>query len=112
MTSDKLDEVPRERAELFARLLREPQLACRFPELGRQASKTIVQEAARPDGSSLVNLFNAGHDEEWLAAGATSGLPAPITLPPHASHLLELAPVSRTTPGQSGGTAPTALDTA
>ena len=112
MTSDKLDEVPRERAELFARLLRERQLACRFPELGRHGSKTIVQEAARPDGSVLVNLFNAGNEAERLEAGAVSGLPAQIILLPHASHLLELAPPSRMTPRQSGGAAPTAMGTA
>jgi len=106
MTSDKLDEVPRERAELFARLLRERRLTCYFPELGIQEGKTIIQEAARPDGSMIVNLFNAGDDEERLAAGAVSGLPAPIVLPPHASHLLELAPGSRTIPSQSAtGTA-------
>ena len=112
MTSDKLDEVPSERAELFARLLRERELACRFPELGRPGSKIIVQEAARPDGSFLVNLFNAGDEAERVEAGAVGGLPAPITLPPHASHLLEVPPASRTTPGRPGETAPTALGTA
>ena len=112
MTSDKLDEVPSERAELFARLLRERELACRFPELGKRGSKIIVQEAARSDGSFLVNLFNAGDEAERLEAGAVSGLPAPINLPPHASHLLEVAPAFRTTRGRPGETAPTALGTA
>jgi len=106
MTSDKLDEVPRERAEIFARLLRERRLTCYFPQLGIQGGKTIIQEAARPDGSMIVNLFNVGSDEERVAAGAVSGLPSPIVLPPHASHLLELAPGSRTIPSQSAtGTA-------
>ena len=59
MTSDKLDELPPARAELFAALLREPRLACSFPELDRhQQDGVIVQEAVRPDGRRVTNLFN------------------------------------------------------
>ena len=69
----------------------------------------MENDADKPDyevGYLIVNLFNAGDDEELLAAGAVSGLPAPIVLPPHVSHLLELAPGSRTIPSQSAsGTA-------
>ncbi len=59
MTSDKLDELPPERAALFAALLREPALACDFPALeGHAADGVIVQQARRPNGSTVTNLFN------------------------------------------------------
>jgi hypothetical protein len=59
MTSDKLDELSPDRAELFAALLREQHLACDFPELGsHQFDGVIVQRVSRADGGSLVNLFN------------------------------------------------------
>ena len=108
MTSDQLDEVPEERAELFARLLRERRLTCRFPQLG-SPGKTIVQESIRPDGSVLLNLFNAGDEAERIEPDAVNGLLAPIMLPPHASHLMELAPASRATTGQSNRATPVAM---
>jgi alpha-galactosidase len=80
MSSDKLDELRPDRAELFAALLRENQLACTFP--GMQAlheDGVIEQQVRRPDGSSLVNLFN------------TRGEPvrrASTQLGPYASRLL------------------------
>jgi alpha-galactosidase len=59
MTSDKLDELSPDRAALFAALLREPRLACAFPALEDHAADgVVVQEARRPDGSAVVNLFN------------------------------------------------------
>ena len=59
MSSDKLDELSPARAELFAGLLREPALACEFPEMGRHAATgVIVQRATRPDGAGVTNLFN------------------------------------------------------
>ena len=102
MTSDKLDEVPRERAEIFARLLREGRLMCRFPKLGGPRDGTIVQEAWRPDGTMLVNLFNVGSEMQRVEPGEVRALAAPITLPPHASYLLELAPGPNSPPGGHG----------
>jgi alpha-galactosidase len=80
MSSEKLDELRPDRAELFAALLRENQLACSFP--GMQAlheDGVIEQQVRRPDGGSLVNLFN------------TRGEPvrrASTQLDPYASRLL------------------------
>ena len=92
MTSDKLDEVPRERVELFARLLRERRLTCSFQGLGSPRIGTIVQEASRPDGTVLLNLFNPGSEIEQVGPDDVPGLAGPITLPPHASRLLDVAP--------------------
>ena len=58
MTSDKLDELPPERARLFAALLRESRLTCEFPRLGANDGGPIVQRARREDGSAVCNLFN------------------------------------------------------
>jgi alpha-galactosidase len=83
MTSDKLDELPPDRAELFAALLREPRLACAFPEIGRgPADGVIVQRAGRPDGSSVINRFNTR--DERASQGS-------VVLEPFASRL-ETAP--------------------
>ncbi|MFL5296645.1 MAG: glycoside hydrolase family 36 protein [Phenylobacterium sp.] len=80
MTSDKLDELRPERAALFAALLREPHLACAFPELGLAAADGVVTQcAARPDGSAVVNLFNT-RGEPTRRSG--------IELPPYAARLL------------------------
>ncbi|MEA3002586.1 MAG: alpha-galactosidase [Sphingomonadales bacterium] len=78
MTSDKLDELSDERAQLFAALLRERRLSCSFPGLGRD-EPLIVQWSRRPDGSEIVNLFNPAD----AAIAAAPGL----VLPPHASAL-------------------------
>jgi alpha-galactosidase len=79
MTSDKLDELSTERATLFAALLREPRLACDFPQMAHhQADGVIVQRARRPDGSAVTNRFNT-RAEAAVSAGAT--------LPPFASRL-------------------------
>ena len=80
MSSDKLDELRPDRAELFATLLREEQLACSFP--GMQALHehgVIEQQVRRPDGSSLTNLFNTRG--EAVRRGSTE-------LGPYASELL------------------------
>ena len=58
MTSDKLDEVPEDRAALFAALLNEHRLSCAFPELGRGGNAAIVQRSSRGDGSAILNRFN------------------------------------------------------
>lgn len=58
MTSDKLDEIQRGRAALFASLLREGRLQCAFPNVGSE-KPVIVQQATRPDGTVLINQFNA-----------------------------------------------------
>lgn len=77
MSSDKLDELSPARADLFATLLREPSLACSFPEMERHAATgVIVQEARRPDGTVIRNLFNtrgepATYDGEVLAPFAS-----------------------------------------
>jgi alpha-galactosidase len=54
-SSDRLDELPPERARAFATLLGED-LTCDFPKLGREGP--IVQRARRPDRSTILNLFN------------------------------------------------------
>jgi alpha-galactosidase len=81
MTSDKLDELPPERAALFAALLREGALRCQFAHIESfSASGVIVQRAWRADGSSIVNLFN------------TRGEPTDYDgyrLAPYASELIE-----------------------
>jgi alpha-galactosidase len=80
MTSDKLDELPPERAQLFAALLREERLRCEFPMLGSEDERLIVQRAERDDGSALLNLFNSSSE-------ALQG-PGGSVLPPFASRLL------------------------
>ena len=89
MTSDKLDEIPEERAQLFSTLLRERALSCSFPLLGKVGG-LIVQHSVREDGSSLINLFNsldavARFEPEDVGTPAAS-----IEIRPHASVLLEL----------------------
>jgi alpha-galactosidase len=79
MTSDKLDELSPGRAELFAALLREPRLACAFPQMARRDEDgVIVQRARRPDGSAVTNLFNT--------RGQVAGR-GDVRLPPFASRL-------------------------
>jgi alpha-galactosidase len=80
MTSDKLDELSPQRAALFAALLREPSLRAGFPQLtGHAASGVIVQDAVRPDGSAVRNLFNTR---------ATPAIFEDAQLSPYHSHLL------------------------
>ena len=80
MTSDKLDELPPDRAELFAALLRETRLGCAFPEMERQhLDGVVVQRASRPDGSAVLNLFNTRD---------TPARRGPVALEPFASRLL------------------------
>ena len=81
MTSDKLDEVPEERAKLFAALLKSPKLKCSFPELG-SATDRIVQKIERPDGSTLMNVFNLSNLPIRLEGGSAE------EIHPHASRLL------------------------
>ena len=79
MTSDKLDELSPERAALFAALLRQPQLACRFPYLADHAATgVVVQEVTAPGAATVTNRFNT------RGIAAQSG---DVTLAPYASHL-------------------------
>ena len=57
MTSDKLDELREDRAELFERLLKLDVRRCSFPSLGEAAS-TIEQVVDMGDGTSVRNIFN------------------------------------------------------
>jgi alpha-galactosidase len=83
MTSDKLDEVPPDRAELFASFLRETELRCEFPELG-SSQAVIVQRATRRDGTSILNLFNVSDH-----TGRVERRDEMIEVPPHGSRLIE-----------------------
>ena len=56
MTSDKLDELPQERAELFAELLRTPVERCDFPNLGKEG--LIIQRILRGGLPPIENRFN------------------------------------------------------
>ena len=78
MTSDKLDELPPERARLFATLLKQREFRCRFPQLGHPCGM-IVQEAVRRDGSTIVNHFNL--TDRPLGLGQSEAIP------PHASRV-------------------------
>lgn len=83
MTSDKLDEVSPDRAELFASFLREIELRCEFPELG-SSQAVIVQRATRRDGTSILNLFNVSDH-----TGRVERRDEMIEVPPHGSRLIE-----------------------
>ncbi len=87
MTSDKLDEVPVERAELFAALLSQPSLKCDFPELG-SSSGIIVQRSTRSDDSIVLNAFNLTDRPARFPLDANAGGKV-IDIPPHASRLIE-----------------------
>ena len=87
MTSDKLDEIPRQRAEQFAALLREPEIASSFPLLG-EPGDLIVQRAIRPGGATTINLFNPV-DAAQSFDPACLGSPGPaLEIPPHGSMIL------------------------
>ena len=60
MTSDKLDELPDERAELLERLLKLEVTGCRFPNLGDHAV-VIEQVVELADGASFRNIFNTSN---------------------------------------------------
>jgi alpha-galactosidase len=80
MTSDKLNELPPERAELFAALLRQTRLSCRFPKMADHAQTgVIVQEVAAPGGGPVMNLFNTRRVESQYDG---------VTLAPYESRLL------------------------
>jgi alpha-galactosidase len=87
MTSDKLDEIPAQRAELFARLLSDPNLKCEFPQLGHSVGGLVVQRAASGDGTTLLNLFNTS-DETIGHVLDEHGPKRAITIPPHVSQLV------------------------
>jgi hypothetical protein len=101
MTSDLLDEVSPERRALFAALLADPQPdQCRFPELGRAASRytlstgptgkpmaiahadpVLIQQVPRADGSMLVNVFNTSdHATDRLVGWETFGHQAAVPI--------------------------------
>jgi alpha-galactosidase len=80
MTSDKLDELAPERADLFAALLRQGRLSCRFPRMADHAQTgVIVQEVAAPGGGTIMNLFNTRGVESQYDG---------VTLTPYESRLL------------------------
>jgi alpha-galactosidase len=68
MTSDKLDEIPKARAALFADLLRERSLSCDFPELG-SSGPIVLQRSERPDGAVQINIFNPTDKIEQFRSG-------------------------------------------
>jgi hypothetical protein len=75
MTSDKLDDLPPDRADLFANLLSLPVESCRFPELS-ESTGLITQVAAVGGRGVIRNLFNVS-DREITIGG--------VTLAPHSS---------------------------
>jgi alpha-galactosidase len=92
MTSDKLDEVPKDRASLFAALLAERKLQSDFPELGN-AEGLIVQRARRADGSVLLNVFNATDRSINFKPNEPQPHVKPIEIAPHSSLLFgEIGP--------------------
>jgi alpha-galactosidase len=56
MSSDKLDELPDDRAALFERLLQLPVIRCRFPKLGAPAD--VVEQVVELVDKSFRNIFN------------------------------------------------------
>jgi len=85
MTSDKLDELPEERADLFASLLAQPDLKCDFPEIGRPDG-LIVQRVKRQDGTAGYNIFNPTGSA--IAVDPPNGSSGPIEVDAHASIFL------------------------
>jgi alpha-galactosidase len=83
MTSDKLDEIPADRAELFAALLSQGALECEFPELGNSMTGLIVQRSTGEQGAALCNLFNPS--ERLIEHRDAEHC---IAVPPHGSVLL------------------------
>jgi alpha-galactosidase len=80
MTSDKLDELPPDRAGLFAALLRQGAISSSFPRMAdHEASGVIVQEVAGPDGLRLTNLFNTRGGEAVVDG---------VVIPPYGSRLV------------------------
>jgi alpha-galactosidase len=83
MTSDKLDEIPKERGNLFAQLLSLQGSRCDFPDFGNVSDGLIVQRVTRPDRTVLLNLFNPTDAPiEWDNEDGT------IEIAPHASRLI------------------------
>lgn len=58
MTSDKLDELPPDRAALFAGLLAAGYAGCDFPGLG--TAQPVIEQRARRGSAVLINRFNTG----------------------------------------------------
>ena len=63
MTSDKLDELSPERADLFAELLATPVADCAFPALGHPAD-VLLQQVTLADGSKLLHAINLSPSEQ------------------------------------------------
>ncbi|MFL6753893.1 MAG: glycoside hydrolase family 36 protein [Sphingomicrobium sp.] len=85
MTSDKLDEVPAARAELFASLLAQRDLKCDFPEIGRPDG-LIIQRVTREDGIACYNIFNP--TRSVVALRRPDGSSGSVEVEPHASIFL------------------------
>ena len=78
MTSDKLDELPEDRAVMFERLLKLQVAGCSFPNLGEQTG--LIEQVVEIADGSFRNIFNVG-DREAAVAGVS-------TLAPHSSLLV------------------------
>ena len=78
MTSDKLDELPEDRAAMFERLLKLQVAGCSFPNLGEQTG--LIEQVVEIADGSFRNIFNVG-DREAAVAGVS-------TLAPHSSLLV------------------------
>ena len=69
MTSDKLDELREDRADLFAELLAAPIERCHFPGLGRDQA-VIIQEAEAQGQIVATNHFNPTGEPQSLPDGS------------------------------------------
>ena len=87
MTSDKLDDFPPDRGQLFSELLSELQLRCDFPELG-SSEPVVVQRVARPDGTVRFNLFNPTAERLCFDVAGIGRSGAAIELGPHSSAII------------------------
>ena len=84
MTSDKLDEIPTARADLFAELLSIGPLRCDFPELGRPKYDLVLQKAVLKEGGTCTNLFNPSGADVFVEHGE-DGETQRVHIGPHAS---------------------------
>jgi alpha-galactosidase len=84
MTSDKLDEIPTARADLFAELLSIGPLRCDFPELGRPKYDLVLQKAVLKEGGTFTNLFNPSGADVFVEYGE-DGETQRAHIGPHAS---------------------------
>ena len=65
MTSDKLDELPEERAALFESLLKLQVTRCSFPKLGEPTA--VIEQVVELADGSFQNIFNASDRKAVLS---------------------------------------------